>query len=194
MSPDAWGFLPMRAVLPGTRVARDMWRATALVAGAAAVAASGAAGAVKPPTPKELLMGLQPPPAVVTGLAYPIIPYSPPKSTAPTPRQCVAAWNRGAPRRTLAWVVARSARRADVTLFTEGVQTLGGGPAYSVSSCAFGIAIAPTQILYALAPPKGTTRPFWSGELLNYQSPSTVTRLVRRFNATVSRDGTLRLG
>lgn len=91
------------------------------------------------------------------------------------------------------WIGAHSARRADTTLATQGVQTIEKKPTrYLASTCAFAVAVGRTELVYVVAPPKGNGR--WSGELLRYRSAATVARLTKRFNAAVSPDGSMHTG
>jgi hypothetical protein len=156
------------------------------------VAGCGGRASSKPPTEPELLVGLKPPPLMVPGLQTPIGPAA--AREAPTPRECGAAWNQRAPRRTLRWVAAHSARHADVTLMEAHVgQQIGGTrKQYVLYNCMVGITVAPTEIVFAAAPPRGSG--VWAGELLTYRNRDTVTQLTKRFNATVGSDGKIHLG
>ncbi len=157
-----------------------------------AVAGCGGGASSKPPTQAELLVGLKPPPVVVPGLQTPIGPAA--SREAPSPGECAAAWNERAPRRTLRWVAAHSARHADVTLMEAHGQQIGGtGKSFVLYDCMFGFTVAPTEIVLAAAPPRGSSG-VWTGELLTYRSRDTVTRLTKRFNATVGSDGKMHLG
>ena len=158
------------------------------------VGGCGASGSVTPPTFDELLAGVKELPATVPGLSRPMVPYGPHGGGVPSARECSAIWNLHAPRRTVRWVASRSADRADVTLFTSRYQVIGHkSEKGTISNCAYGIAVAPTQILVAVAPQNGTAAA-WEGELLTYRSTGTVTHLAKRFNATVNPNGTIRLG
>ena len=97
------------------------------------------------------------------------------------------------PHRTRRWISARSARHADVFVSKEEAQVIGTSQTLDYSECVFGLAVGPAGIVYAVAPPVGSSAP-WHGELLRYQTPATVTGLVKRFNATIGRDGTISLG
>jgi hypothetical protein len=70
-------------------------------------------------------------------------------------------------------------------------------PSYVYWECAFAIAVGPRQIVLALAPFGPSSRwaasSRWSGGLLRYRAKATVSRLAKRFNASVNRAGTLRL-
>jgi hypothetical protein len=157
------------------------------------VAGCGGGASSKPPTEADLLVGLiKPPPLMVPGLQTPIAPAA--SREAPSPRECGAAWNQWAPRRTLRWVAARSARHADVTLMEAHGQQIGGtGKQFVLYNCMVGITVAPTEIVLAAAPPRGSGG-VWAGELLTYRSRDTVTQLTKRFNATVGSDGKIHLG
>jgi hypothetical protein len=155
------------------------------------VAGCGGGASSKPPTEAELLVGLKPPPLMVPGLQTPIARAT--ARVAPSPRECGAVWNQRAPRRTLRWVAAHSARLADVTLMEAHGQQIGGtGKQFVLYNCMVGIAVAPTEIVFAAAPPRGSG--VWAGELLTYRNRGTVTQLTKRFNATVGSDGKIHLG
>lgn len=165
-----------------------------------AVAACGASAA-KPPTESELLTGVQAPTTAVPGLSWPIGTTDSPlpgmKSIKPTARECVAAWNSRAPSQTRRWIATRSARHADVTFTNFRGKVIGSGVKVADWHCAFGVAVGPRQIVFALDPqsfaaPRAVSSA-WSGGLLRYSTKAAVSRLVARFNASVSRDGTLRL-
>lgn len=180
-----------KAILP-TQSMGGMPKLSLCLVLALAVAGAASASALRPPTPKEILTGLAGPAASVPGLPYRSFPYSPPAGSRPTTRQCVALWNAGAPNATRRWIVGHSARKADVTLFVQGVGQIGTQKKRTAATCAYAVTVAPNQILFVTAPPKGSTDP-WSGELLRYKTRATVTSLTSRFNATVDRAGAIRL-
>jgi hypothetical protein len=163
---------------------------TLLVGGILFCGALAAAAAAFAPTPKELRIGLLAPSSHVPGLAYPTRPYGPLR-TRPSLSTCVAAWNKTAPQAALRWIIKRSALAADVTLAELSVQQIGGTATSTAWTCVFGIAVSPTQLVYAVAPPKAAD--VWSGELLRYKAAPTLARLRARFNATVSENGFIRL-
>jgi hypothetical protein len=175
-------------------VGRAMVRLSVAVMMIAAAGVCGSAlASAAPPTFAELLTGVGSPPGSVPGLCRPVIGYGH-QPGVPTARACSAIWNAHAPRRTLRWVASHSADRADVTVYKARYQVIGGTPSKRGVNynCTFGIAVGPTQVLLAVAPPKGTTAA-WQGELLTYASAATVTGLVKRFNATVKPNGTIHL-
>lgn len=148
-----------------------------------------------PPTADELLrtddQGLFNRPSV-PGLAKlkPFLHESDEEPSVLTQPQCISLWNTRAPRATTQWIAAKEPSRAVVTIYEEGVQTIGdNAPPRVYTQCAFGVAISSTELVLAIAPPPNEP---WRGALLRSSSPSELADLVERFNATVSSDGTLR--
>jgi hypothetical protein len=130
----------------------------------------------------------------VPGLVRPLGPDSANAQTpVPSPRTCIAQWNLEVSQQTRRWISSRGARQADVTVMTSYAQAVGSSKRYSISQCAFGIAIRRTALIAAVAP-LPHSHSVWRGELLRYRTPATLQRLTQGFNARVTRTGLLRLG
>jgi hypothetical protein len=155
----------------------------ALPAALALAVCSLAAAASGPPTLRELandLLGTR----TVPGLVYRLLPSSRDPRTAPSPAKCVAVWNASLPLMTRRYVISYTARRADVTLEEDVGQKIGGATSTQYG-CASGVAIGPRSLLVAFAAPRDISYP-WRGQLDIYRDAATLTRLLPRFNATVS--------
>ena len=75
---------------------------------------------------------------------------------------------------------------------TVGAQKIGTSKRYLFSQCAFGLRVGPTTLVAAVAPFLNSSA-VWRGELLGYRTSAALARLARRFNATVTSEGRLRL-
>lgn len=161
---------------------------------ALAVATVAMGQAFAPPTWPQLFVGLDGrPPGAVPGLARPIGPDSSRTATAvPTARQCAAQWNMHAPSATKRWLGSHGATRADVTVMKVGAQKVGTSERYVFSQCAFGLRVGPKTLVAAVAPLPNSSAA-WRGELLGYRTSAALAHLARRFNASVTSDGRLRL-
>lgn len=172
------------------RRATSLLLTVTLAAGLSAVTAR-AAGVAAPGWP-GLLAGVTGAPTSVPGLQRPIVPSSSRASQgAVTPSSCARRWNNGAPRVTRAWA-AHHGTRADITVMLSAIRPINGGKRTTIRQCAFGIDVGSTRLALAVAPLPGS-RASWRGEMLRYEKSATRTRLLARFNATVTRAGALRL-
>lgn len=163
-----------------------------VVTAAAVACASATTGA---PTWSELFSGAVGGPAPVPGLEQPIIETSQARRAVPVParRACISVWNATVPAPTRRWIASRNARAADVTFMKSGFGVIGGSKRFTVSQCAFGVAVGSKEIVVAVAPLTPGSDP-WRGELLHYRSAKTVSGLVIRFTAVVRTDGSIGTG
>jgi hypothetical protein len=165
--------------------------AALVVLGLLAATAAGA-GLTAAPGWTVLLAGATGAPANVPGLARPIVPDASHVKKAPTTvSRCLARWNSGAPARTRAWA-AHHGTRADVTVMRTPTVGIGGAKGAAISQCAFGVEVGVGQLALIVAPLSGS-RAAWRGELVRYRTRAALDGLVRRFNATVTTAGKLRL-
>lgn len=176
--------------LTGVRRAPSLLLALLLVAGLSA--AAGRAGGVAAPGWQSLLSGVTGAPTGVPGLARPIVPDASRASEgAVSPGSCARRWNSSAPRSTRAWA-AHHGTRADITVMPSAVRPVGGGKRTTIRQCAFGIDVGSTRLALVVAP-LPASKASWRGEMLRYARTATRTRLLTRFNATVTRTGALQL-
>jgi len=154
----------------------------------------GAAGAALAAAPgwNALVAGATGAPVNVPGLARPIVPdASHVKKAATTVSRCLARWNGGAPAVTRAWA-AHHGTRVDVTVMRTPTIGIGGAKRSVIAQCAFGVEVGVGQLALVVAPLPGS-KAVWRGELVRYRTRAALDGLARRFNATVTTAGKLRL-